>query len=80
MNSEKEKDKNNDIVEPFCGACLALPLSLIGAGAVGAGTSGKGAYKTQKKWILWGGIISVVISIIIAVYFLWIKKECEDCR
>jgi hypothetical protein len=65
--------------EDFCGACLAVPVALIGTSATVAGTNTKGSHKKSKKYLLWSGIASIVLSVLIAVYFLWIKK-CSDCR
>ena len=70
-------ENNKDIKEPFCAACLAVPLAMAGAGTAGAGSTQKN--KNAKKWMMWGGIAVSVISILIAIYFLWIKK-CESCR
>lgn len=75
----KEDKEDGDTKEEFCGACAAIPLALIGAGAGAVGANQKGKHKQMKKYMLWGGIGTVVISILIAVYYLWIKK-CSDCR
>ena len=75
---EEDKDKE-DTKEDFCGACLAVPLALIGAGAGAVGSNQKGKHKKTKNIMMWGGIATVVISILIAIYFLWIKK-CNDCK
>jgi hypothetical protein len=67
--------------EEFCGACIAVPFALAGAGvtAYGAGGSKKG-YKKQKKIAFWVGIGVTLLSLAIAVYYLWIKKDCSDCE
>lgn len=65
-----------EIKEEFCGACLAVPLALAGAGAASVGA--KGSYKKNRKALLWTGILTVIISILIMVYFVWIKK-CDKC-
>jgi Na+-driven multidrug efflux pump len=70
--------KDGDIKEDFCGACLAIPFAFAGVGASAYGASSRGDHKKQKKIALWGGIATIVISILIAVYYLWIKK-CVDC-
>ncbi len=72
-NKEPQKLK-----EDFCGACIAVPLALAGAGASISGANRKGSYKKSKKILLWGGIVSIAISIMIAYYFLKIKK-CSEC-
>ena len=72
-----EKNKE-DIKEEFCMACLAIPLAFAGVGTSAYGASSRGSHKSQKKWALWGGIAVILISILITVYYLWIKK-CVDC-
>ena len=76
------KNDNEDIKEPFCGACLAIPFAMAGVGASAyGGSNSRGGHKKQKKWALWslwGGIFVVIISIIIAIYYLRVKK-CVDC-
>lgn len=69
-------EKNEEIKESFCPACIALPLAMAGVGATGAGSSQKD--KNLKKWMMIGGIVVSVISILVAVYFLFIKK-CQTC-
>ena len=69
----------NDIKENFCGACVALPLAFVGVGASAYGTGSRKKHQTQKKIALWAGIISIIISIAIAIYYLYIKK-CSNCR
>jgi Na+-driven multidrug efflux pump len=69
-----------EIKEEFCGACLAVPLAFAGVGASAYGSTSKGKYKSQqkiKKYMLIGGIILTVISIIVAWWFL---KKCKSCR
>lgn len=70
-------EKNEEIKESFCPACVAVPLAMAGAGAAGAGSSQKD--KDLKKFMMIGGIVVSVISILVAVYFLFIKK-CQTCR
>lgn len=67
------------IKEDFCPACIAAPLAFVGLGAAAVGSNEKEKHKNRKKMLLWGGIGTVVISILVAVYFLWYKK-CSDCR
>lgn len=77
-NWKMYKMGNEDIKEEFCMACVAIPFAFAGVGASAYGASSRGQHKTQKKWALWGGIIVIIISILIAVYYLFIKK-CVDC-
>lgn len=77
-NNIKTDDKSNsESKESFCGACLAVPMALAGAGAAGVGAKGNGEHKKMKQILLWGGLSITVISIIIAIYFL---SRCKDCR
>ncbi|ADO00410.1 hypothetical protein WIV_gp067 [Wiseana iridescent virus] len=59
------------VKENFCGACLTIPLAFAGAGtAIGA------EKKAQlQKW----AIIFTVVSIVLTIYFVYIKK-CRECR
>lgn len=80
MNKEKwQKYKDvDDTKEEFCGACLAVPLAFAGVGASAYGaSSSRGSYKTSKKIALWGGIITIIISIIIIIYYM---NTCDECR
>jgi Na+-driven multidrug efflux pump len=76
--SDKSKKDGDDIKEEFCPVCLAIPLAFAGVGTSAYGASSRGKYKKQKKIALWGGITVTIISILIAVYYLWIKK-CVEC-
>ena len=77
-NWKKYRKGNEDVVEEFCGACLAIPFAFAGVGASAFGASSRGAHRNQKKIALWGGITTIVISVLIAIYYMWIKK-CVDC-
>jgi hypothetical protein len=77
-NWEKYRDGGKDVKENFCGACLAIPIAFVGVGASAYGASTRGQYKKQKKIALWGGIITTLLSVCIAIYYLYIKK-CVDC-
>jgi FtsH-binding integral membrane protein len=70
-------DENGDTKEEFCGACLAVPLALVGAGAAGVGAKQKGRYKKMKNILLWGGIALTVVSVIVAIIYL---RNCKNCR
>jgi hypothetical protein len=73
--NDQEKTKDG-VKEEFCGACLAIPLALAGAGASTVGSGGK--HKNKRRIILWVGIATVILSLVIGVYYLWIKK-CSEC-
>ena len=75
----KNEEQGVNIRENFCGACIAIPLALVGAGTSVYSASSKKKYKTQKKVIFWTGIAITLISLLIIVYFVWIKK-CKDCE
>ena len=68
-----------DIKEPFCAACIAVPLAMVGAGASAYGANKQGSHKKTKQIMLWGGLTVTLISVLVAVYFLFIKK-CKTCR
>ena len=72
-----EIDHQGNTKESFCGACLAVPLALVGAGAAGYGAKQKGSHKKMKKILLWGGSTIAIISIIIGIMYL---RKCKSCR
>ncbi len=71
------KPANQEIKEDFCVACLALPLAFAGAGASAYGVGSKGKHKLQKKIMLWGGLLIVVLSVIIGITY---AMKCKNCR
>lgn len=75
---KKYKKDSEDAREDFCGACLAIPFAFAGVGASAYGSSSRGTHKKQKKIALWGGVASIVISILVIIYYMWIKK-CTEC-
>lgn len=68
-------EKKEDVVENFCGACLAVPLAIAGAGT--AGVAAKGSHGKTKKILLGVGITVVIISLIIGIVYL---AKCKKCR
>jgi hypothetical protein len=70
--------KKEPVKEDFCGACLAIPLALVGAGASTVGAGEKGKHKTRRNVLLWGGISAIILSVLIGIYYLWIKN-CSEC-
>jgi hypothetical protein len=69
----------DEIKEDFCAACLTVPLAFIGAGTSAYGSKSKGTHKRKKKMLLWSGVFTVSLAVVIAVYYLFIAK-CEECR
>lgn len=69
-----------DINEPFCGLCFSLPFAFAGAGASMYSANAKGKYKKRKKILFWVGVGSVLISLLIAGYFLLKKEPCKECE
>ena len=53
-----------------CAACIAVPLIIAGGSTISIA-------KKQKIKCL--GIVLTIISILIFIYFKWIKK-CKNCR
>ena len=68
-----------DVKEEFCSACALVPLALAGATSTAYGSQTNGQYKNIAKITFWGGIITVIISTILAYYFIMIK-QCKDCQ
>jgi hypothetical protein len=69
---------NGEIKEEFCGACMALPVAIAGAGAAGYGSKkGTDSHKKTKKIMLWSGIALTILSIIIAIVYM---RTCKECR
>lgn len=69
-----EKYTKDDTKEDFCGACAAVPLALVGAGAAGVGTKKHG--KTKKIYVI-VGLITVVISVVLVIWYL---STCSGCK
>ena len=65
--------------EDFCGACLTIPLAMAGVGMGAVGSGKRGNHKKLKKIALWVGLFLVLLSILISIYFIYIRK-CSDCR
>lgn len=63
----------NDIIEHFCGACVAAPLMLIGTG-----TAVTSEDETKRNdMIFWGGIVLTILSAIVFIYY---RRTCKSCR
>ena len=87
MSNENKKE---EIKEEFCPVCIAaIPLAF---GATGAGAAKiseskkedddcpiKKRRKNFLKILFWSSIALSVISLLIIIYFKYIKK-CEECQ
>lgn len=62
--------------EEFCGACVALPIALAGAGVAGVGTK-SGSNKQKKKIMLISGLVVCALSLIVTIIYL---NRCKQCR
>ena len=62
--------------EDFCPACLVVPLAFAGASATAAGGTMSKSHKKWKKMLLISGIVSVLISAIILIYYFMNKENC----
>jgi hypothetical protein len=80
--SNQFKKNKDDIVEPFCGACLAIPLAFAGAGAGAYGSKSKGNYKKQRNIKFISIIINLILLIISVIlwWYFYIHKKCTACR
>lgn len=76
-----DSNKKIETQEEFCTACAVVPLAFAGAGASAYGASSKGSNKKMKKILLWSGVATVLISLLIVIYIYFIRKgDCKDCR
>ena len=64
--------------EEFCGACVAVPAAMAGAGVAGvASKNGSGSHKKVKKIVFWVSIVFTVLSLAVAA---WWYTRCTTCR
>ena len=75
-----EIQQDGDVREDFCPSCLVVPLAIAGASATGVAVSTSGKNKLRKKVLLWSGVATIVLSVIIGVYYLANKKSCSSCK
>lgn len=68
------------VKEDFCSLCLTVPLAFAGVGASSYGSSSKKSHKKAKKFAFWTGIATVILSLILATYFLLKKEKCQECE
>ena len=62
--------------EEFCGACVALPIALAGAGVAGVGAK-SGSNKQKKKIMLVSGLIISAIALMFTIAYV---RSCKQCR
>jgi tellurite resistance protein TehA-like permease len=62
------------VKEEFCGLCTVVPLALTGAGL--AATATKEDYRKQRKLMIGLGILILLISIGIYIWY----SSCDKCR
>ena len=76
-------NNRREIKESFCLPCLAPIIALAAAGtAAGAAATPQEKEKQRKirLGIIWGSVGLTILSILIFVYFKWIrKKKCKSC-
>lgn len=80
MNTTQDIQSNIDKdgqTEDFCMACAAVPFAFAGAGVTAYGSTSSGSNKTLKIIMVVGGLLSIVITLIIAFYSL---RNCSDCK
>lgn len=73
----QKTDKDGNIKEEFCGICATIPIAMLGAGASAYGAGG--SHDKNRKIVFWVGVATVIISTLLAIYFLFIK-QCKDCK
>lgn len=65
-----------------CLPCLAVPAAIIAAGGAGAAASTPEEQKKKRMYLIvyWVSISLLVASILVLVYFVFIKKDvCKSC-
>ncbi len=65
----------NDIIEHFCGACIAAPLMMIGSSATITSNDKEGT--KQDTMFFWGGVVLTIVS---AILFIYYRRTCKACR
>lgn len=78
MNHTDDKEKE-DIKESFCPVCIAaIPLAFSVSTGVGAAYEDEEYIQERKKTIMIWSVVIGVISLIIMIYYLFIRK-CMEC-
>jgi len=68
------------VKEDFCALCAVGPLAFAGASATAVGGTMSKKHKKWRKMLLISGISTIVISILMVIYYVFIKKNCAECR
>jgi hypothetical protein len=75
-------NNGKEIKEGFCVACLA-PIAALAAAGTAAGAAATPQEKEKQRkislGIMWGSVGLTVLSILIFIYFMWIRKKCSSC-
>jgi hypothetical protein len=77
MSPKKNLDKN--VKEDFCPACAAIPLAMLGAGVSAGNSNYNKNYRKYKNIICIFSLLITFIVFFIGIYFLFIKKDCNQC-
>lgn len=75
----KDNQQNEETKEDFCPSCVAVPLAFAGVGASAYGSQSNGKYRKNQKIMLCIGISTIILSILIFLYFRYVKN-CKGCR
>ena len=66
--------------EEFCGICAVAPLAFAGASATAVGSTIPKKHSAWKKTLLVSGILTIVMSVAILIYYYVFKKDCKSWR
>ena len=72
--------EKKEIKEDFCPSCLIVPLAFAGTGATVAGEVIPGKHKKMKKGLLISGILTIVFTVGLVIYYLKNKDKCDSCK
>ena len=72
------ESENKENKEDVCPVCVAVPLTMVGAGMTGVGSTKDPKKSRKTRNILLGvGLTVTLVSLIIGLYYL---RTCKDCR
>jgi hypothetical protein len=72
-------NKNKNIKEDFCPACATIPLAMLGAGVSSGNSKYNKNYRKYKNYIFIFSLSTTLIAFLIGIYYLFIKKDCNQC-